>query len=853
MQTVHPLGNRTPLLGLSGGLNPMSLSLHRSLMSRYVLRPLTTFQRFPLANRLSLLQLPKLSLQASPYQSLNLTEWTEEPNESIPQTHIEPKIDLVELSEEPDESVSQPWSDSIVETVEQSYTDQASLPESLEVQFNEAVVETAIASENESEKTENSIEPMPKKQNSRIRKTRKAKSSESKKSLIQAEKKTSTQTKKTSTRTKRSAKKTVPAQSEVFQPESVQALEQNVLRKPEDALNSTDIVDASENFTVVAESIAPTYQEQVSPEETPESFELESPNPKADPISEAVMKPDLVQEENVIDRTTKTTQKLAEAELQRTAEPLTIPEQSPPVASEVLDERSAIPVQPSLSVPELPEDHALSEQSSLEIFLASQIDESPSEILRATIESSIVPEPERSTQQDVEQSIIEPETQTSAESETIIAPTPELDEPAIAASSRIPQLESLHSEHSQFNPLEPIAIDDVVPQLDTPFDRIVNQIQEPALINEDTELPTLQTVVQPTPNLPQEESQPHALLHEEKAAIHSVAQPTSNPLQEERQPHALLHEEEAAIYSTGESRPEASNIQSATSSEISEQLNQETEPVEVDRSSEIEPFEQLDPIVSELFSEVDVPIQGYAIGGVVTETISPSTIDPSDTVPAMLTPGEFVINVNAAQKHLPLLRHLNQGGTIDHSDTIPKTVDSSTIKQGRSDQSLSRAASNSLIQLSSIQSGAFEQFETSNSDSRSDYTYTSPNFIFRSPAPSRSSPSASNPDQWNSIEELLTFSNESFSTVSTQAASTQSASMVQRRSIQGFAEGGEVMSPPEPLDVSETNSPEAGSSDESEPSTSAIDTLAQEIYQRLRQRLEIERERCGLYSGRLPW
>ena len=33
----------------------------------------------------------------------------------------------------------------------------------------------------------------------------------------------------------------------------------------------------------------------------------------------------------------------------------------------------------------------------------------------------------------------------------------------------------------------------------------------------------------------------------------------------------------------------------------------------------------------------------------------------SDTVPAMLTPGEFVVNKQSTQKHLPLLKSINSG------------------------------------------------------------------------------------------------------------------------------------------------------------------------------------------------
>jgi len=35
---------------------------------------------------------------------------------------------------------------------------------------------------------------------------------------------------------------------------------------------------------------------------------------------------------------------------------------------------------------------------------------------------------------------------------------------------------------------------------------------------------------------------------------------------------------------------------------------------------------------------------------------------PTDTEPAMLTPGEFVVNRSAAQKHMPLLEAINETG-----------------------------------------------------------------------------------------------------------------------------------------------------------------------------------------------
>jgi hypothetical protein len=44
-------------------------------------------------------------------------------------------------------------------------------------------------------------------------------------------------------------------------------------------------------------------------------------------------------------------------------------------------------------------------------------------------------------------------------------------------------------------------------------------------------------------------------------------------------------------------------------------------------------------------------------------------------------------------------------------------------------------------------------------------------------------------------------------------------------------------------------SPEEGDKDD----TADLEALAREIYNRLRQRIEIERERHGGHSGRLPW
>ena len=57
------------------------------------------------------------------------------------------------------------------------------------------------------------------------------------------------------------------------------------------------------------------------------------------------------------------------------------------------------------------------------------------------------------------------------------------------------------------------------------------------------------------------------------------------------------------------------------------------------------------------------PADGKATGGVVYASAGQSIFQPkgTDTVPAMLTPGEFVVNKSAAQQNMPLLKAINNG------------------------------------------------------------------------------------------------------------------------------------------------------------------------------------------------
>jgi hypothetical protein len=80
-------------------------------------------------------------------------------------------------------------------------------------------------------------------------------------------------------------------------------------------------------------------------------------------------------------------------------------------------------------------------------------------------------------------------------------------------------------------------------------------------------------------------------------------------------------------------------------------------------------------------------VKGYATGGHVLEPdrVDRKPIAPSDIIPAMLTPGEFVINAKDAQSNLDLLTHINSGGKLDRS-ILPE----SKLNQSSSDNRIDR-------------------------------------------------------------------------------------------------------------------------------------------------------------------
>ena len=300
--------------------------------------------------------------------------------------------------------------------------------------------------------------------------------------------------------------------------------------------------------------------------------------------------------------------------------------------------------------------------------------------------------------------------------------------------------------------------------------------------------------------------------------------------------------------------------------------------------------------------------KGYATGGQVTTTAveNHQPVAPSDTVPAMLTPGEFVINAKDTQKNLQILKHINTGGSpeeiispsleVANTQTPEKTnfsepttkVDSFSDsalqrKEANIDSSLKPTALTSpslgeeigkqrLSILNSPQINTVEN--TTNNTRESSPHYSSPSLIFRK---SNSSTNTETPSQWSNIEELLNSNydqsnNFNFNSVesnwqnspSSQVSSSSTSSNVFTKRLstpQGFANGGQVIAPDISRDIapitetieSPYSSLPAEKNDDNEDDDGKLEILAQEIYYRLRQKIEIEKERQGKYIGRLPW
>ncbi|MEH2278811.1 MAG: hypothetical protein V7K40_29495, partial [Nostoc sp.] len=229
--------------------------------------------------------------------------------------------------------------------------------------------------------------------------------------------------------------------------------------------------------------------------------------------------------------------------------------------------------------------------------------------------------------------------------------------------------------------------------------------------------------------------------------------------------------------------------------------------------------------------------------------------------------------------------------------TSPETstkVDSfaNTSLQLKSAETHSPQISNSLIpsslgldigkqKLSILDSPQLNTLQNKTTDaSKPSPQYSSPSLIFRKKNLTNHTPpqSSNTPSQWSSVEELLNGNNDEFTSFnfngveSNKQKSSGSPQVFAKHlpSAKGFAAGRKVTPPDisrrdiKPVTKTIENTYLSSRDNKSDDTSSSskgdnkddpgdLEALAREIYHRLRQRIEIERERHGRYSGRLPW
>ncbi|MEH2179270.1 MAG: hypothetical protein V7K56_08995, partial [Nostoc sp.] len=363
----------------------------------------------------------------------------------------------------------------------------------------------------------------------------------------------------------------------------------------------------------------------------------------------------------------------------------------------------------------------------------------------------------------------------------------------------------------------------------------------------------------------------------------------------------------AAVSATSPEIVEAPGI-SATSPEIGETASIFRKIIDNEQTVESEfPTAVINPEISTFVDTSDNPTSPQ------DELSTPLKVEQNTTVENLSAPKDYAsggqvtdshVNTGDAQKNLPLLHHINTGGTPQDlilpslqtpnaqepeeitSPETPTKVDSfpDTSLQLKSAETRSPDVSNSLIpsslgldigkqKLSILNSPQLNplQNETIHVDEPSPQ-YSSPPLIFRkaNPRTNTSSQWSNTPSQWSSVEDLLNGNNDefpsfNFSDVESNSQNYESSHVSESPQIfakhlpspRGFADGGEVIPPDisrEIAPVTETiESVSSSSQEDDKDDTADIEALAREIYNRLRQRIEIERERHGGHSGRFPW
>lgn len=323
----------------------------------------------------------------------------------------------------------------------------------------------------------------------------------------------------------------------------------------------------------------------------------------------------------------------------------------------------------------------------------------------------------------------------------------------------------------------------------------------------------------------------------------------------------------------------------AESSEPTIQSPKDSEPITkviADTASTDQLFESqnsqiLESLVNLITQQKETPVtmQGFSVGGQVkATTTSAQPIDPSDTVPAMLTPDEFVVNATDAQKHLPLLHHINQGGSLEEATQIqpPKGSQITEHNFGKPDATAlthsyflpSLGVHQPLVnsEARALQSNVFKepQLEQLALDKSPELIFRSHQLSSLSAIDSSTASSTDSINEWDSIEELL---QKTDTNISHSPSIYQSAinSQVRPTSTSGGLAASELStSSPQSFDLQpvvevdgQASANRVRHSNEAKTIEVVMETLAQEIYSRLRQRLAIERERLGDFSGRLPW
>jgi hypothetical protein len=286
--------------------------------------------------------------------------------------------------------------------------------------------------------------------------------------------------------------------------------------------------------------------------------------------------------------------------------------------------------------------------------------------------------------------------------------------------------------------------------------------------------------------------------------------------------------------------------------------------------------------------------QGFFTGGKVIESnnVNHKPIGTSDTVPAMLTPGEFVVNSKYTEENLPLLEHINQGGQIEDliqdsraSDTEQTEENSSLVPPLLGANIANHKSSftkNQILHNRKENNNGLVQKKSPKNN------YSSPPLIFKKSNHKTSEQDEQNyfdtPTSWSNLQELMSFENENENFIdlnnennsvttsnnernrtsnfqsfnSSQTSSNSQVDLIKKGNYtqkkQRKAYQSENIFQNEIFQKGEANSETIDAeTDYKESDEIILESLAREIYKRLRQELEIEKERHGKHLGRLTW